>query len=125
LLPRVPAERAPAADEHSRIPVERAEPADRSVQVDPGSPPPERTETGAPPSRFLRPEMVTAMRTMAKESPAVQTPPARPAPDQIEIHIGRIEVMAVPPAAPAPPPKRERKTMNLDEYLKRSEGRRR
>jgi hypothetical protein len=48
-------------------------------------------------------------------------PPA-PEPD-IQIHIGRIEVLAVPPAqrpAPAPP---ARKAMDLGAYLKRSDAR--
>jgi len=43
----------------------------------------------------------------------------------IQIHIGRIEVTAVPPApAPARPEARlARKSLNLDEYLKRRNGR--
>ncbi len=42
--------------------------------------------------------------------------------DEIQIHIGRIEVTAVPP--PAPPPVRApaRKSISLDEYLKRKHG---
>jgi hypothetical protein len=43
--------------------------------------------------------------------------------DEIEIHIGRIEVTAVPQVAarPAAPP--ARKSLNLDEYLKRRDRR--
>lgn len=46
--------------------------------------------------------------------------PTRSEPDEIQIHIGRIEVVAVPPA-PAPPasPKPQRHTPSLDEYLRR------
>jgi hypothetical protein len=44
----------------------------------------------------------------------------RSEPDEIQIHIGRIEVVAVPPA-PTPPisPKPQRRTPSLDEYLRR------
>lgn len=44
---------------------------------------------------------------------------ARPEPDEIVIHIGRVEVIAVPPA-PAPPvaTKPQRWTPSLDEYLR-------
>jgi hypothetical protein len=39
-------------------------------------------------------------------------------PDKIQIHIGRVEVVAVPPAEQAPEPRRrERKSLNLDRYL--------
>jgi len=49
---------------------------------------------------------------------------ARPEPDEIHIHIGRIEVVAVPPATVAPgPPKPKRETPSLDEYLQRRPGR--
>jgi hypothetical protein len=41
--------------------------------------------------------------------------------DEIQIHIGRIEVIAVPPAAPVPPAaKPKRGTPSLAEYLRRS-----
>jgi hypothetical protein len=70
-----------------------------------------------------------------RESRAAHTPgPARPEtqprashssrqPEDIQIHIGRIEVLAVPPpvARPAAPP--PRKSVSLDEYLRRSERR--
>jgi hypothetical protein len=44
-------------------------------------------------------------------------------PDEIQIHIGRIEVTAAPPAAVRPAPKPERKALSLDDYLKRKRGR--
>jgi hypothetical protein len=52
-------------------------------------------------------------------------PPARAA-DDIEIHIGRIEVTAALPAAPRPaaaPASAARKSPSLDEFLKRRKGR--
>jgi hypothetical protein len=43
--------------------------------------------------------------------------------DEIQIHIGRIEVTAMPPAAPRPVAAPVRKTQTLDEYLRRGNGR--
>jgi hypothetical protein len=40
-------------------------------------------------------------------------------PDEIQIHIGRIEVTAVPPPATKPQAKQVRKTPSLSEYLQR------
>ncbi|MGO9394018.1 MAG: hypothetical protein ACLP7A_05335 [Desulfobaccales bacterium] len=56
---------------------------------------------------------------------AAQRAEAERTPDEIQIHIGRIEVTAVPPPAPRPAPKVERKSVNLDEYLKGRQGRNR
>jgi hypothetical protein len=44
-------------------------------------------------------------------------------PDDIQIQIGRIEVVAVPPPAPRPAAAPARKSLNLEEYLKRGRGR--
>jgi hypothetical protein len=44
-------------------------------------------------------------------------------PDEIQIHIGRIEVTAVPQAMPRPAPPPLRKSISLDDYLKRGEAR--
>jgi hypothetical protein len=44
-------------------------------------------------------------------------------PEDIQIHIGRIEVIAVPPPAPRPAPTSQRRGQSLDEYLSRSNGR--
>jgi hypothetical protein len=41
------------------------------------------------------------------------------APDEVRIHIGRVEVIAAPAAAPRPPTAPARKTMTLEEYLAR------
>lgn len=40
-------------------------------------------------------------------------------PDEIQIHIGRIEVVAVPPAPARAEAKPPHKSLNLDDYLKR------
>jgi hypothetical protein len=42
--------------------------------------------------------------------------------DDIQIHIGRIEVVAVPPPAPRPATAPVRKGLSLDEYLSRKNG---
>jgi hypothetical protein len=44
-------------------------------------------------------------------------------PDEIQIHIGRIEVSAVPQAPAAAPSKVSRKAVGLDEYLRRRDRR--
>jgi hypothetical protein len=43
-------------------------------------------------------------------------------PDEIQIHIGRIEVTAVPPAPVRPAPKPAHKSLDLGAYLKRRSG---
>lgn len=48
---------------------------------------------------------------------------AQVTPDEIQIHIGRIEVIATPPPAPRVAPAPARKSMSLDEYLNRRDGR--
>ena len=56
---------------------------------------------------------------------AFQPSPAPEAqPEEIQIHIGRIEVLAVPQAASRPAAAPVRKGLNLDEYLSRRNGRR-
>src|SRR5258705_5041554 len=49
--------------------------------------------------------------------------PAQREPDEIHIHIGRIEVAAIAQAAPRPAAAQARRSVNLDEYLGRSNGR--
>jgi hypothetical protein len=58
----------------------------------------------------------------------IQPPPPKrgvgpPEGDEIQIHIGRIEVIAMPPAAPRPVAAPARKTQTLDEYLRPKNGR--
>jgi hypothetical protein len=50
-------------------------------------------------------------------------PSAQQQADDIQIHIGRIEVVAIPQPAPRPAPAPTRKGLSLDEYLSRRNGR--
>jgi hypothetical protein len=61
-------------------------------------------------------------RLPARDSPPARRRPPGPEPGDIQIHIGRIEVMAAPPAAPRPAAAPVRHAMSLDEYLKRRNG---
>ena len=82
-----------------------------------------------PPLAIMRSQDVErAIASAARQArPAAQVPStAHAAPvagDEIQIHIGRIEVVAVPPPAPRPAPAPARKGMSLDEYLNRRNGR--
>ncbi len=82
------------------------------------------TRTQSEPSRLLAPRPnapLPASRAFRRDARRAPAPPARsPEPDQIEIHIGRIEVTAVPRAVPRAAPKPARKSLNLDDYLRRS-----
>jgi hypothetical protein len=72
-------------------------------------------------------EIEAALTRATPRSQSPQFPPAsRPAPqpaDDIQIHIGRIEVIAVPPPAPRAQAAPSRKGLSLDEYLSRRNGR--
>ena len=59
----------------------------------------------------------------AKSDAFQRSIPAERETDRVEIHIGRIEVTAVPQEAPRPAPIRPRKSLDLGEYLKRRDGR--
>jgi hypothetical protein len=56
-----------------------------------------------------------------RRAPAGGQPQAHQQPDEIHIHIGRIEVAAIAPPPPRPAP--VRKALSLDEYLRRGNGR--
>ena len=56
-----------------------------------------------------------------KDVSRVPTPPSRE-PDEIRIHIGRIEVTAVPPTPVRSDPKPVNPSLNLGDYLKRRSG---
>jgi len=77
---------------------------DRKADIDRRSEPINR---GALQERTLR------ERSMRRERPV------RAQPDEVQIHIGRIEVTAVPPAAPPAIRKATRKSLSLSEYLSR------
>lgn len=61
-------------------------------------------------------------RRMAAERPAAPMPAASPPPD-VHIHIGRVELTALTPPAPARRESNAKKPMSLDEYLRRRGGR--
>jgi hypothetical protein len=71
-----------------------------------------------PPSSFG-----SAAGQRAKSEPLPRSAPADREPDKVEIHIGRIEVTAVPQEAPRPAATRPRKSLDLGDYLKRRDGR--
>jgi hypothetical protein len=50
--------------------------------------------------------------------------PAQGEADEIHIHIGRVEVAAIAQPAPRPAAAAARRSLNLDEYLRRGNGRR-
>jgi len=64
---------------------------------------------------------VTQSRRQQQSHPAVRA--RREAGDDIQIHIGRIEVIAIPPPAPRPAAGTPHRRMSLDEYLNRRNGR--
>jgi hypothetical protein len=69
-------------------------------------------------------KLLMAMRRPgANEQPAARQRQEVRSADDIQINIGRIEVIAVPPAAPRPTPPPARKGMSLDDYLGRRNGR--
>jgi hypothetical protein len=69
------------------------------------------------------------IRVFGLEKTQMMTPrfqrvePAVREPDEIQIHIGRIEVTAVPPAPAPPAAKPQRNVPSLDEYLRRRDRR--
>jgi hypothetical protein len=62
-----------------------------------------------------------APQRRATNTGSTQTRPREP--DEIQIHIGRVEVLAVPQTRAPVIPKTQRKATNLDEYLRRRDGR--
>ena len=63
------------------------------------------------------------MAGMAREYSRRADPVHRSDPDDIQIHIGRIEVTAVAPPSAKVAPKAQRKGETLDRYLMRRDGR--
>ena len=73
----------------------------------------------------LLPQPPNPIAATVRSDPRRDSPlrPTRPEPDEIEIHIGRIEVAAAPQAPSRSAPRPARKTLTLDDYLKRRHGR--
>jgi hypothetical protein len=100
---------------------ESIEPETRKDPARPRQPPVGKAAHQVRPSdvRILDPHPTRGMEQT--HLPRNSGPPLRGA-DEIEINIGRIEVTAIPPAAPRSTPP-ARKSLNLDEYLQRRNGR--
>jgi hypothetical protein len=113
----------------------------REKPVDSAQPRGEQSGQQIPPQRPYRPLMVetlplTDAKTLWDSSPLTSdarkiektdfaprvAQPEREA-DEIQIHIGRIEVTAVPPPPVRPPASPVRKSLRLDEYLRRGRER--
>ena len=106
-------------------------PAPRAPVEQRPAPAPEST------SSILSAELALSLREMVQHTRPAPSPrsargsgaqlarvfPAPREPDDIQIHIGRIEVTALPPPAPRPPTSPVRKGPSLDEYLSRRNGR--
>jgi hypothetical protein len=116
--------------------------------IDPGSSDEKKTET-APVPTFTPLMPVREQRPISLARPPappaqqsanpLATPPASPArqpaghavpqraierePDEIQIHIGRVEVLAVPQTQTPVIPRTPRKAPSLDDYLRRRDGR--
>ena len=137
-LPATPPDARPAAPSHAAQRSEDREPKPAFVERGPGGqrdtqPANERMpavtiQPSAPgPSRLLPPQPAPQpaekiARTAVADAAYRPAPPARE-PDEIHIHIGRIEVAAVSQPATRPAPVPTRKSLNLDEYLRRASGR--
>jgi hypothetical protein len=68
------------------------------------------------------PPTSAAARTSGSEA-ARRAQPAQREADEIHIHIGRIEVAAIAQPSPRPAAAAARRSLNLDEYLRRGNGR--
>lgn len=98
--------------------------ATSSPRQEPGNDPaqqPPLAPHAVPATNALQPRLLQQRPLMPSLPQPARTQPNAPTPsDEIEIHIGRIEVTAVPPPPPARPAPPARKTLDLGEYLKRS-----
>lgn len=81
---------------------------------------PERLPT--PPGPVNEGSHVAPLVRRAAATAAIEVPPQPPQPDEIHINIGRIELTAVPAQSPRPAAQL-RKSLSLDEYLSRRNGR--
>jgi hypothetical protein len=95
--------------------------ADTSVPKVAGGPPVKQGATAVAQQAFRT--MVVPMSDPDGKRSMPHSQTTRREPDEIQIHIGRIEVIAQSPAPPAPPPKRKPGAPSLNEYLQRRNGR--
>jgi hypothetical protein len=77
---------------------------------------PERAVTAAPPPARATPPRHSDSRTREFRSSGAQD-------QSVEIHIGRVEVLAVAPPAPRTPAASQSRTTSLADYLARRSGR--
>jgi hypothetical protein len=118
---------SPPGSPHTNQPSENlvdAVPVERLIVDDSVVPRRQREIVQASPLRPPKSSAVSAaFRADSPRAAALQifSEPSRAegGPDDIQIHIGRVEVIAVPPAAPRPAAAPARKAMSLDEYLRR------
>jgi hypothetical protein len=93
------------------------------VRATPDVPP---TRAAARPGEIVPPpapaRVPGAVRKLAGEESRAPAGPRQPSGDDIHIHIGRVEVTAVPAPAPRSAAAPARKTMTLEEYLGRRNG---
>jgi len=136
LLPQVPVESAETA---SRAPavtplMRRSEPSSPERAEPSAAPPPPASDEATHTSSFVHTlqvsretivqQLMPPVATQARVPAAIPAPASPPPVDDIQIHIGRIEIHAVPPApAPRAAPSKVRHGVNLDEYLTRDRGR--
>ncbi len=123
----------PRRPEH-RTPDAHSEPPSTPLSAHPGAvDPAPPAAAAAPATPRQEPPLHAPPRLLAEVArapsdprvPGTQRPtPGRDAPDEVHVHIGRIEVVAHYPQAPAAAPRaKPRAPMSLDDYLaKRGEG---
>jgi hypothetical protein len=73
-------------------------------------------------TEFIRPSAPLTASRMASSASHQNKARTRQEPDEIQIHIGRIEITALPPAPIRPAVAPVRKSLKLDEYLRRGRG---
>jgi hypothetical protein len=84
---------------------------------------PEAVGGTASPGNFCALPNTVASATGKNQRDVSRQKPSAQEPDEIQIHIGRIEVTAVPPAPARPEAKPAARSVSLAEYLKRRDGR--
>jgi len=108
-----------------RLPTREA--VERPVTVVEPRPAPAKAEKSTPPQVQLTPQRPEPARTVATRPATMASVAPEPAvPQPVTIRIDRVEVRAVPAAAPpAPASARPRPRVSLDEFLGRRSGARR